>query len=67
MGGNPNRTMTCNICNLNKDLYLYNKDNLIYSLCKSCLKTQDQIDEINNYNKMLNKIVNGDIRKEDFQ
>ncbi len=36
--------MTCNVCNLNKDLYLYTKNNLIYSLCNSCLYTQNQID-----------------------
>ena len=36
--------MTCNVCNLNKDLYLYTKNDLVYSLCNSCLYTQNQID-----------------------
>lgn len=36
--------MTCNVCNLNKDLYLYTKGDLIYSLCNLCLYTQNQID-----------------------
>jgi len=43
--------MTCSVCNLNKELYLYSKSNLIYSLCKSCLNTQNQIDEANKYIK----------------
>jgi hypothetical protein len=38
------RTMTCNVCNLNKELYLYTKGDLIYSLCDRCLYTQNQID-----------------------
>ena len=36
--------MNCNICNLNKELYLYTKGDLVYSLCESCLYTQNQID-----------------------
>jgi hypothetical protein len=36
--------MTCNVCNLNKDLYLYTKGDLVYSLCNRCLYTQNQID-----------------------
>ena len=36
--------MNCNTCNLNKNLYLYTKGDLIYSLCESCLYTQNQID-----------------------
>ena len=59
--------MKCDICELSTRLYLYKKERLIYSLCQSCLRVQDQLDEINNYNKMLNKIVNGDISREDFQ
>lgn len=37
-------TMTCNVCNLNKELYLYTKGDLVYSLCDRCLYTQNQID-----------------------
>lgn len=43
--------MTCNVCQLNKEIYLYTKGDLIYSLCKSCLNTQNQIDEANRYIK----------------
>jgi hypothetical protein len=39
--------MTCNLCNLNKELYLYTKGNLVYSLCNRCLYTQNQIDLLN--------------------
>jgi hypothetical protein len=36
--------ISCNVCNIDKELFLYTKDNLIYSLCQSCLYTQNQID-----------------------
>jgi hypothetical protein len=36
--------MTCNVCNIEKELFLYTKGTLIYSLCNSCLYTQNQID-----------------------
>lgn len=49
--------MTCNVCNLNKDLYLYTKNDLVYSLCNSCLRVQEQIDEINQYQRRLNNIL----------
>ena len=49
--------MNCNICNLNKKLYLYTKGNLIYSLCQSCLYTQNQIDIFHNYQREQYKIA----------
>jgi hypothetical protein len=36
--------MTCDVCNLNWELYLYTKNDFVYSLCESCLYTQNQID-----------------------
>jgi len=39
--------VSCNVCNLNKELYLYTKGNLVYSLCNRCLRTQNQIDLLN--------------------
>lgn len=36
--------MTCNVCYLNKKLFLYTKGDLVYSLCELCLYTQKQID-----------------------
>lgn len=46
--------MKCDGCELSKKLFLYAKDNLIYSLCQSCLKVQDQIDELNRYKRTIN-------------
>lgn len=43
--------MSCNICNINNNLYLYTKGTLIYSLCKSCLYTQNQIDVFNEWQR----------------
>jgi hypothetical protein len=43
--------MTCSVCRLNKKLYLYTKDNLIYSLCLLCLKTQEQIDKLHEWQR----------------
>ena len=43
--------MSCNICNINNNLYLYIKGTLIYSLCKSCLYTQNQIDVFNEWQR----------------
>ena len=60
--------MDCNICELKGKLYLYTKGDLIYSLCARCLRTQEQIDEIKhykNYEKMLQKIANGEITRAD--
>jgi len=45
--------MKCDGCELSKKLFLYTKDNLIYSLCQSCLKVQDQIDELNRYRRIV--------------
>jgi len=36
--------MTCNVCYLEKELFLYTKGDLVYSLCQLCLYTQNQID-----------------------
>jgi hypothetical protein len=36
--------MTCNVCYLEKELFLYTKGDLVYSLCQMCLYTQKQID-----------------------
>ena len=36
--------MSCNICYMNKELFLYTKGDFIYSLCNLCLYTQNQID-----------------------
>jgi hypothetical protein len=43
--------MSCNVCNLNKDLYLYTKGDLVYSLCQSCLYTQNQIDILHTWQR----------------
>ncbi len=36
--------MTCNVCYMEKELFLYIKGDLVYSLCQMCLYTQNQID-----------------------
>jgi hypothetical protein len=36
--------MTCNVCNIDQELFLYTKGDLVYSLCQLCLYTQNQID-----------------------
>ena len=36
--------MACNVCYIEKELFLYTKGDLIYSLCQMCLYTQNQID-----------------------
>ena len=36
--------MACNVCYIEKELFLYTKGDLIYSLCDLCLYTQNQID-----------------------
>ena len=36
--------MTCNVCYIEKELFLYTKGVLIYSLCQMCLYAQNQID-----------------------
>ena len=59
--------MTCNVCRLNKKLYLYTKDNLIYALCLLCLKTQEQIDVAKDYQNLLEQIDKGYIAKEDLE
>jgi len=43
--------MNCNVCNLNNDLYLYTKGDLVYSLCQSCLYTQNQIDILHTWQR----------------
>ena len=43
--------MTCNVCNLNKELYLYTKGDLVYSLCDRCLHTQNQIDILHTWQR----------------
>jgi hypothetical protein len=58
--------MRCDVCRLDKKLYLYTKDNLIYGLCLLCLKTQEQIDIANDYSKLLQMIADGDITKDDI-
>jgi hypothetical protein len=58
--------MKCDVCRLDTRLYFYKKDNLIYGLCKSCLRVQDQLDEIGKYQKMLQMISDGEITKEDI-
>lgn len=59
--------MKCDICELDTRLFFYKKDKLIYSLCKSCLRIQEQIDEVNRYQKLLKAIDEGFITKEDFK
>jgi hypothetical protein len=64
-----NRTgeaMKCDVCRLDKKLYLYTKDTLIYGLCLLCLKTQEQIDIARDYSQMLQMIADGEITKEDI-
>jgi hypothetical protein len=43
--------VTCNVCNLNKELFLYTKGDLVYSLCESCLYTQNQIDILHTWQR----------------
>jgi len=50
--------MRCDVCRLDKKLYLYTKDNLIYGLCLLCLKTQEQIDIAREYKELKEQLYN---------
>jgi hypothetical protein len=64
-----NRTgeaMRCDVCKLDKKLYLYTKDTLIYGLCLLCLKTQEQIDIARDYKELKEQLYNN-MLKDDLQ
>jgi hypothetical protein len=52
------KAMKCDICKLDKKLYLYIKDTLIYGLCLLCLKTQEQIDIARDYKELKEQLYN---------
>jgi hypothetical protein len=66
MGRETGRTMKCDVCQLDTKLFFYKKENLVYALCKSCLRVQDQLDEVGRYQRLLENIDKGWITKEDL-
>ena len=61
------KAMKCDVCRLDTRLYFYKKERLVYALCQSCLRVQDQLDEFKNYQKLLDQIDQGYITKDDLQ